>query len=160
MNSNLVGMSFSWKQGTGYYVPVCGPEGSQRPAVRARARRRSSRSWKTRTIEKVGHNIKYDLLVMRKAGVNVRGIELDSMVGRVPARRQPDAVRHRPAGAGPAAVPKVPTVDLIGKGKNQITMDQVELPKIACYAAEDADIALRLADCSSRSWTSFPRSAS
>ena len=40
---------------------------------------------------------------------------------------------------------KVPTSDLIGKGRNQLTMDRVELSRIACYAAEDADIAWRLA---------------
>jgi DNA polymerase-1 len=145
MNSRLVGMSFSWEKATGYYVPVCGPEGSElmpcdkvldavRPIL------------EDETVRKVGHNIKYDVLVMRIAGVTLRGIEMDSMVAAFlldPSQMQYgidklalNLLRFR----------KVPTIDLIGKGKTQITMDRVELQRIACYAGEDADVALRLSD--------------
>jgi DNA polymerase-1 len=97
-------------------------------------------------VKKVGHNIKYDLLVMRQSGLDMRGVELDSMI----AAFLLDSSRMQ-YGIDRLAMEllnfrKVPTVDLLGKGKTQITMDQVELQKIACYASEDADIALRLAD--------------
>ncbi len=89
---------------------------------------------------------------MRVAGVTVRGVEMDSMIGAflVDAGRlqygidrlAADALRFR----------KVATVELLGKGKSQINMSQVDLQRIACYAAEDADIALRLPTGSSRNW--------
>ena len=144
-NAKLVGMSFSWEHGSGHYVPVCGPSGSEHllcdhvlPALKP--------ILEDPDIKKVGHNIKYDLLVMRKAGIEVRGVEMDSMIGAFLL----DASRMQ-YGIDRLALDllnfkKVPTSDLIGKGRNQLTMDRVELSRIACYAAEDADIALRLSD--------------
>jgi DNA polymerase-1 len=155
MKSTLVGMSFSWEAKSGYYVPVCGPAGSSLlPCAQVLDAVRPI--LEDETIKKVGHNIKYDLLVMRNAGVTLRGIELDSMVaaflldaGRMQYgidRLALDLLRFK----------KVPTTDLLGKGKNQITMDRVELQKIACYAAEDADIALRLADLLAPQFEKYP----
>jgi DNA polymerase-1 len=145
MNSNLIGISFSWEPATGYYVPVCGPPGSQvlkceqvvealRPIL------------EDPDVKKVGHNIKYDLLVMRQAGINLRGIELDSMIAAflIDSSRMQYGIDRLALDL--LNFKKVATTDLIGKGRTQITMDRVELEKIACYAAEDADIALRLAD--------------
>ena len=76
MKSNLIGMSFSWAKGRGTTCRRRGPT--------------ASRTWRPRTVlaavkpiledavQKVGHNIKYDLLVMRKVGIDVRGVALDS----------------------------------------------------------------------------------
>jgi DNA polymerase-1 len=155
MNSELVGMSFSWEAHRGYYVPVRGPEGCAiLPCDRVLAALKPI--LEDRTIGKVGHNIKYDLLVMRQAGVDVRGIELDSMIGAflLDASRMQygidrlalDLLRFR----------KVPTVELIGKGKMALSMDRVELNKIACYAGEDADIAWRLAEVERAKLQEFP----
>jgi DNA polymerase-1 len=145
MRSKLIGMSFSWEHGTGHYVPVCGPADSQYlncervlPALKP--------ILEDPQVKKLGHNIKYDLLVMRQAGVEIRGVEMDSMVGAFLL----DASRLQ-YGIDRLALDllnfkKVPTVDLIGKGKNQLSMDRIELNRIACYAAEDADVTLRLCD--------------
>ena len=145
MKSGLVGMSFSWKPGTGHYVPICGPEGSEL-LVCARTLDALRPILEDESVKKVGHNIKYDLLVMRNAGITLRGVELDSMVGMFLL----DASRMQ-YGIDRLALEilkfkKVPTVDLIGKGKTQTTMNKVALETIARYASEDADIALRLAD--------------
>jgi DNA polymerase-1 len=79
MCSNLVGMSFSWKAGTGYYLPVRGPTGQ--PVLQADEVFKSLRPILEDTaIQKVSHNINYDLLVMRWAGVELKGIALDSMI--------------------------------------------------------------------------------
>jgi len=145
MNCGLVGMSFSWEKATGYYVPICGPSGSDLlPCEHVLAAVKPI--LEDEKIKKVGHNIKYDLLVMRNAGVSVRGVSLDSMVAAFlldPSRMTYgidrlalDYLNFR----------KVPTVELIGSGRNQLSMNRVELQRIACYASEDADIALRLAD--------------
>jgi len=145
MNSKLVGMSFSWEHATGHYVPVCGPSGSELlPCAQVLAALKPI--LEDPSIKKLGHNIKYDLLVMKQAGVEVRGVEMDSMV----AAFLLDASRMQ-YGIDRLALDllnfrKVPTVDLIGKGRSQLTMDRVELNRIGCYAAEDADITLRLCD--------------
>ncbi len=155
MNSSLVGMSFSWQDGTGWYVPVCGPSGSSvLPCARVLDAVRPA--LEDEKIAKVGHNIKYDLLVLRNAGVALRGIEMDSMV----AAFMLDASRMQ-YGIDRLALDllkfrKVATSDLIGSGRNQISMSQVELSQIACYAAEDADIALRLADWAKPRLASVP----
>jgi DNA polymerase-1 len=145
MASNLIGMSFSWEAGTGYYVPVCGPPGSQ--VLKCERVVEALRpTLEDPSVRKVGHNIKYDLLVMRQAGINLRGVEMDSMIAAflIDSSRMQYGIDRLALDL--LNFKKVPTVDLIGKGKMQITMDRVELEKIACYAAEDADIALRLAD--------------
>ncbi len=145
MSSNLIGLSFSWTEGEGYYVPVCGPAGSSYlPCARVLADLKPI--LEDPNVKKVGHNIKYDLLVMRQAGVEVRGVEQDSMVSAflIDSSRMQYGIDRLAMDL--LNFKKVPTADLIGKGRNQRSMDRVELEKIACYAAEDADITLRLAD--------------
>jgi DNA polymerase-1 len=156
MRSNLVGMSFSWEKGVGYYVPVRGPEGQIHlpidavlPAIKP--------IMEDPSIAKVGHNIKYDVLVMRNLGVEVRGIVLDSLV----AAFLLDAARMQ-YGIDRLALDtlnfkKVATIELLGKGKQQITMEKVDLPKIAAYASEDADIAFRLAEKFDTELSKVPR---
>jgi DNA polymerase I len=145
MASDLIGMSFSWKPETGWYVPVRGPQGSTHPDAPT-ALKALRPILEDESIKKVGHNLKYDLLVMRQTGMNVRGVEVDSMIAAFlldPSRMQ--------YGIDRLALEflnfrKVPTSELIGSGKSQISMEAVDLKKVAAYAAEDADIALRLAD--------------
>ncbi len=145
VRARCIGMSFSWKAGQGFYVAMAGPSGStylDRQEVLARLRP----ILEDAAIAKVGHNLKYDLQVMRQAGVNIRGVALDTMIAAFlldPSRNQ--------YGIDPLALNllnfrKVPTQELIGKGKNQISMDKVELARVARYAAEDGDIAWRLAE--------------
>src|SRR5690606_37781146 len=94
------------------------------------------------SIRKVAHNAKYDILMLKQVGIEVRGLEMDSMIaafildaGRMQYgidRLALDILNFR----------KIPTEALIGQGRKQISMSRVELDRIACYAAEDADIAL------------------
>src|SRR5688572_11733527 len=143
MRSNLIGLSFSWKEGTGYYVPVRGPSGCEfMSCEKALAALRPI--LEDESVRKIGHNIKYDMLVMRRAGVTLRGVEMDTMVASflLDASRMTygidalarDLLNFR----------KIATVELIGKGKNQVAMDRLPLEQVARYASEDADIAWRL----------------
>ncbi len=155
MQSPLVGMSFSWKHGHGYYVPTKGPMGCKLVEC-DRVLRELKPILEDPKIQKVGHNLKYDLLVMRQAGIHVRGVSMDSMI----AAFLIDASRMR-YGIDQLALDllnfqKIPTSDLIGKGKSQLTMDRVPLERISCYAAEDADIALRLCDLLEKKLEEFP----
>ena len=145
MSSSLVGMSFSWGPQTGWYVAVSGPQDSQF-LDREQTVARLKPILENGRIKKVGHNLKYDLLVMRQLGVEVRGVSLDTMIAAFVL----DSSRMQ-YGIDRLAldflnVRKVPTSDLIGKGAKQISMRNVDLPRVAAYASEDADVALRLAN--------------
>jgi DNA polymerase I len=143
MRSNLVGLSFSWKEGTGYYVPVKGPAGcSVLHCDRVLAALKPI--LEDASVGKVGHNIKYDQLVLRNSGITLRGLVMDTMVAAflIDASRMQYGIDRLAADL--LHFQKIPTTDLIGKGKAQITMDQVEPRKIANYAGEDADVTWRL----------------
>jgi DNA polymerase-1 len=144
MRSNIIGMSFSWEKSCGYYVPVRGPEG-QPHLSEADVLPVLKPILEDAAVHKVGHNIKYDLLVMRNVGIALRGIVCDSMI----AAFLLDASRMQ-YGIDRLALDlinfqKVATVELLGKGKTQVSMDKIDLTRVAAYASEDADITLRLA---------------
>jgi len=145
MRSNAVGMSFSWKHGGGFYIPIRGPAGSvhlspQRVLDAVRG------VLEAPEIAKFGHNIKYDLLVMRNAGIELRGIVMDTMVAAFLIDSSRNTYGLDPLAEVYLNFKKIPTTDLLGKGKAQISMRDVPLDRVAVYAAEDADICLRLAD--------------
>ncbi len=143
MASNIVGFSFSWKAGTGFYVAVGGPLGAEhlelkevltdlRPVLEDPA------------VGKIGHNIKYDLLATWKAGVKIAGVRMDTMVAAfvLDASRMQYGIDRLALDL--LGFAKIPTVALIGKGKNEQSMRDVPLAEICRYASEDADIAWRL----------------
>jgi DNA polymerase-1 len=145
MCSNCIGMSFSWAHGTGFYLPVCGPPGCD-VLVMDKVVRALRPILEDVKIKKVGHNLKYDLLVMRQCGVEVKGVSMDSMIAAFVL----DAGRMQ-YGIDRLALDllgfrKISTDELIGKGRKQVSMARVDLEKVARYACEDADIALRLCD--------------
>ncbi|MCB9837711.1 MAG: DNA polymerase I [Phycisphaeraceae bacterium] len=141
--ADLVGLSFSTKPGTGWYVPVRSRQPGEhldgstvldalRPILEDGDR------------PKCGHNIKFDLLVLRQAGVELRGIVFDSMV----ASFLIDSSRSS-HGMDALALALLnhrcqPITDLIGTGKDQRTFDRVPLDDACAYAAEDADVTLQL----------------
>ncbi len=145
MNSNLIGISFSWQQGTGFYIPVKGPAGCEHLDC-DRVLKDLKPIFEDPQIEKVGHNLKYDMLVMRQAGVNVRGVVQDSMISAflIDSSRPQYGIDRLAEEL--LKFKKIPTSELIGKGKHQISLDRVALDRVATYASEDADIAWRLSE--------------
>ncbi len=143
MRAELVGMSFSWKAGQGFYLPLRGPAGATvLPAQWVLGK--IGPLLEDASIAKIGHNIKYDWLVMRNAGVQLCGIVMDTMIAAFLAEPGRFSYGIDRLALDLLGFAKVPTSDLIGTGKNQITMDRVSLETICAYAAEDADIAWRL----------------
>lgn len=141
--AEVVGYSFCWRDGEAYYVPVRAPAGelqldpqttleSLRPVL------------ENPNIRKVGQNLKYDLGVLRAAGVEMAGTSFDSMV----ASYLLDAgERNHNLDELSDRYLKHKTIkinELIGTGKQQKRMDEVPLALITDYAAEDADVAWRL----------------
>ena len=136
--AELVGLSFAWKEGEGYYVPV--------PEDRAEAEKivaEFAPVLADETIDKVGQNLKYDMIVLERYGAPVRGKLLDTMVMHYllhpDKRHKMDLVSEQYLNYKP-----VPIEALIGKGKKQLTMRDVPVEKVVDYACEDADITLRL----------------
>jgi len=139
LTAELVGFSFSWETGKGFYIPV--------PENREEAQKIVDKFlpfFETEHIEKIGQNLKYDLKVLSNYGVTVKGILFDTMVAHYLIN--PD-MRHGMDILSETYLqysPK-PIEDLIGKkGKNQKTMREVPLEEIKEYAAEDADVTFQL----------------
>lgn len=143
--ANLVGMSFSWEPGTGYYVAVRGPKGASVCGLE-QAISAVRGPLEDDSVGKVGQNLKYDMLVMLRHGVAVRGVEFDTMIGAYLADNTRQQVSLDQLALLYLGYQTIPITALIGQDKKtQITMDRVPLERICEYAAEDADIALRLA---------------
>lgn len=138
-DAELVGLSFAWKPGEGYYVPV--PSDMKR-AKEILAHFESLFADKKKTW--VGQNIKYDLLVLKWYGVEIQGNIFDTMLAHYviepDGKRSMDLLSEKFLGYEPIHIE-----ELIGKkGKTQGNMRDVELEKIKEYAVEDADITLQL----------------
>ncbi len=142
VGSNLVGLSFSWKQGEGYYLPIRSMMGSTLPLDNVVASLRPI--FENPAVTKVGQNCKFDMLVLRNVGVETLGLRFDTMI----ASYLLDPMRRSHSLDFLAKTyfdyDMIPISDLIGKGKNQITMDHVDPQHITEYACEDADITWRL----------------
>jgi len=138
--ADLVGLSFSIKPGTGYYIPV--------PAEREEAQLIVDEFrviLENETIEKIGQNTKYDILVLKWYDVAVKGKLFDTMLAHYlidpDTRHGMDVLSENYLGYSPISITK-----LIGaKGKNQGTMRDVPVIDVVDYAAEDADVTLQLA---------------
>jgi DNA polymerase I len=157
MEAELVGISLSWQPGQGVYLPL----GHRAPAAGLLddpdreppanlpglddpAMAPLVELLQDPELPKVGQNLKYDLLVLRRAGVELAGLAFDTMVASYvldPGRRQHslDALCIDLLGYTTISYEEV-----AGKGKKQIPFSQVPLEKAVEYACEDADLTLRL----------------
>jgi DNA polymerase-1 len=135
----LVGISFSYEQAKGYYVP-CPPDVNKTKEILDRFKE----LFDSTNITWVGQNIKYDMIVMKWYGVELKGNIFDTMLAHYLI--EPDGRRNMDLlSAQYLQYEPIPIEDLIGKkGKNQGTMRDVEIEKIKEYAVEDADITLQL----------------
>ena len=137
--SGLVGMSFAFKENEAYYVPV--------PHNRQEAQKVLApfkEALENPNIKKIGQNIKFDIMVLRKYGVKVTGPLFDTMIAHYllnpELRHNMDYLAETYLQYKTIAIEK-----LIGpRGKNQLSMRDVPIEKVYEYAAEDADITLKL----------------
>ena len=147
MKAEIVGISLSWKTHTGVYIPIKFPS-KQKSLFGKEDNIHFLKELKPvledASIPKCGQNLKYDMLVLRRHGIELNGVEFDTMVAAF--LMQPDAHSYKLDKLSQLYLRYTmqPIDELIGKGKNQITMDQVDIDTITFYAAEDADIVLEL----------------
>ena len=142
VGSALVGLSFAWRAGEAWYVPVRAASGDTIPL--ARVVEVLGPPLRNPGIRKCGQNMKYDLVVLRQAGLEVGGVDFDTMIAS--ALLNPDRSSH---GLDALALDlcghrKIPTRELLGSGRNEITMDQVDTRRVCEYACEDADFTWRI----------------
>ena len=139
LKAELIGISFSWKPGKGYYLSL--------PADKKKAIQILNDLkpfFENHEIEKIGHNLKYDLKVLRNYDIHVQSPFFDTMVAHYlinpDMRHNMDILAETYLNYTPQ-----PITDLIGKkGKSQGNMREVPLDILTEYAAEDADITLQL----------------
>ena len=147
MSAEIVGLSFSTEKDKGNYIPILYKEKSKnnfgdddlksvlsllKPIL------------ENENIDKIGQNIKYDALILKRFGIDLKGIGFDTMLAAHLVSPETRSNKIDNLSLENLNYRMVPIDELIGKGRNQITMDEVELEKASYYAVEDADVALQL----------------
>ncbi len=145
MEAELVGVSFAIEVGKAAYVPVAhdymgAPEQISRDTLLTKLKP----LLESDDHKKVGQHIKYDMNVLANYDIDMQGIAFDTMLesyvlNSVATRHDMDSLADRYLG-----LKTVKFEEIAGKGKKQLTFNQIELEQAGPYAAEDADITLRL----------------
>ena len=140
MTARLVGLSFCWRPGEAYYVPVPADDQAATQAIVDEF----CPFFEAAHILKIGQNIKYDLTILRHYGVEVSGPLFDTMLAHYliepDMRHNMDVLAETYLHYSPVSI-----LELIGpKGKKQITMADVPPAQVKDYACEDADVTLQL----------------
>ena len=137
--ASLVGISLCWQKGTAYYIPFdADPQATKERVALLQD------LFNTTTICWIGHNIKYDLLVLHYHGIRLKGSLYDTLLAHYviapEGKRSMDLLSAQYLGYQPVSIET-----LIGKkGKGQLSMRDVAIEAVKEYAAEDADITLQL----------------
>ena len=147
MAATLVGLSFAVPGGGAAYVPIAHAYAGAPDQLSLDAVLLALRPWlESDKYKKAGQNLKYDMHVLANHGVRLRGIADDTMLASYVLESDKshdmDSLAKRHLG-----LETIPYTAICGKGAKQIGFDQVALEQAAEYAAEDADITLRLQQC-------------
>ena len=140
MIADPVGVSFSYESKEAYYVPF----NLTRDLTCENVLKKMRPLFEGEEIKKIGQNIKYDYIMLKKNGVNARNLFFDTMIASYVLN--PSKPNHN---LGDISIEyldhkMVPIEDLIGKGKNAITMDKVDVDKVMNYSCEDSDVTMRV----------------
>jgi DNA polymerase-1 len=141
-DAELVGLAFSWKEGEGRYVPLRSRRSRTLDPGPTLARLRPI--LEDPHVKKVGHGVKFDIQSLRGAGIELAGLAFDSLIASYLLRPEGgghgldelarDVLGHR----------TIPLVDLIGKGKEESSLLDVETRRVADHAGDRAAVAWRL----------------
>ena len=147
MTADIVGISISFKPHEGFYIPILFSDKESYPdynldlvtVLSALKPILESNSYR-----KCGQNIKYDSLIFKRHGVNLKAIAFDSMLAEHILHPEKNSYKLDNLSMEYIGYEMQPIEALIGDGKNQISMSEVNLKDTAFYAVEDADIALQI----------------
>lgn len=139
MKAELVGLSFAYIEGEAYYIPVPASQKETREILEL-----LRPVFENESILKIGQNVKYDMLVLKNYGIEVKGTLYDTMLAHYliepEGKHGMDWLAQQYLNYRPVSI-----TELIGKkGKGQGNMRDVDEDEVTAYAAEDADITLRL----------------
>lgn len=145
MAARMVGISLAVEPGEAAYIPF-GHDylGAPNQLPESRVIELLKPLLEDPNIKKIGQNLKYDMSILAQHGINLQGISFDTMlesyvIDSVATRHDMDSLAEMYLGEKTIAFS-----DVAGKGANQLTFNQIALEQAAPYAAEDADITLRL----------------
>lgn len=139
MVASPVGISFSWKTGEAHYVPLLKYLDSRKVLKALKP------IFENAGIKKIGQNIKYEYIILANHGIRLEGISFDTMVASY--LLNPSKLNHNLDDISLDYLNHRLTTsieELIGKGKNAITMDKVDVDKVCRYCSEDSDVTFRL----------------
>lgn len=144
MAANLVGISFALENGEAAYLPLqLDYLGAPKTLEKTTALTLLKPILENPTIQKAGQNFKYDLTIFARNGIDVQGVAFDTMlesyVLNSTGRHNMDDLAKRYLGHQ-----TISFEEIAGKGKNQLTFNQIQLEQAAEYAAEDADVTMKL----------------
>ena len=144
MAANLVGISFALENGEAAYLPLqLDYLGAPKTLEKTTALALLKPVLENPAIQKVGQNFKYDLTIFARNGIDVQGVTFDTMlesyVLNSTGRHNMDDLAKRYLGHK-----TISFEEIAGKGKNQLTFNQIQLEQAAEYAAEDADVTMKL----------------
>ena len=143
--AKLIGLSVSWSENCAHYLPFCGPLDAQLlPCEETLAKLKPV--LENPKVEKIGHNIKFDMQVLRGSGIEMQGIAFDSMIGGWlidpgALRLSLDELSYHYLG-----IRKTDSTALTGKGKKQIAMDLVPISDLSNSACANVDCIWQLAE--------------
>ena len=144
MAANLVGISFALENGEAAYLPLqLDYLGASKTLEKTTALALLKPVLENPAIQKVGQNFKYDLTIFARNSIDVQGVAFDTMlesyVLNSTGRHNMDDLAKRYLGHQ-----TISFEEIAGKGKNQLTFNQIPLEKATEYAAEDADVTMKL----------------
>jgi len=143
MLATLVGLSLTHRAGEAWYVPLLAPPGEPRLTLE-QLQRHLGPLFADGSLPKVGHNLKYDAKVLRRAGLPLAGLFFDTMLAEWLINPDSPNLGLKNLAWARLGVQMTEITTLIGSGKEQKSMDAIPLAQVTPYAGADADMSLRL----------------
>ncbi len=142
--ADLVGLALGWGEGpdANVYIPISHTDGEQLPLALIQKKIRPILADERK--DKLAHNAKFDLIVCRRHGLPLAGRFIDTMIGEFLLDPGSRSLGLKALAIKYLGIEMTPIVDLIGKGRNQTTMDTVAIGRVADYAAADVDMTWRI----------------
>lgn len=144
---DLIGLSLAWRPNEAVYIPVAVQRdlfSRTEGALLDDVKKFLGGIMADKAIKKFGHNIKFDMKILERAGLPLGGVAFDSMIAAYLLSPDRHSLGLKSLAYDELGISMTPITDLIGKGKNQISMLDVPLEQLKTYACADADCTLQL----------------
>ena len=138
ISGTIIGLSICYQEKQAFYLPL--PTDQERKRLLSQLKP----ILENQSVEKYGHNLKYDYLILKKYGIDLKPIIFDTMIASYLLNPNTRAHNLDQVAFVELGYEKISIQDIIGKGAKQKLLSQVPLKKVAEYSCEDADISFRL----------------